>query len=215
MPIRPVSPARLVGMLADRLAAAPRDRWLRVIVDGPPPTEPGRWAAALVEPLRVAGRPAVHVSAGDFLRPASLRYERGRTDPDSRYDNWLDTGGLIREVLAPLEPGGTGRVLPALWNPDTDRSARADYVTVPPGGVVLLSGDLLLGRGLPAELTVHFDMTPAALARRTPPDLRWTLPAYARYAAEVDPRGCADVVVRLDDPRRPAVVTPAGAAPSE
>ena len=42
--------------------------------------------------------------------------------------------------------------------------------------------------------------------RRTGEELRWTLPAYARYRAEVDPAAFADVVVRLDDPRRPALV---------
>jgi len=36
---------------------------------------------------------------------------------------------------------------------------------------------------------------------------RWTLPAYERYAEEVMPEYLADVVVRLDDPRHPALVT--------
>jgi hypothetical protein len=46
----------------------------------------------------------------------------------------------------------------------------------------------------------------AALERRTAPGDQWTLPAYARYGVEVDPASFADVVVRLDDPRRPAMV---------
>jgi hypothetical protein len=32
------------------------------------------------------------------------------------------------------------------------------------------------------------------------------LPAHERYAQEVDPVGSADVVVRVDDPRHPAMV---------
>jgi len=71
---------------------------------------------------------------------------------------------------------------------------------------VIVSGPLLLGRGLPFELTVHLDLSPGALARRTPPELAWTLPAYDRYREEVDPTAFADVVVRVDDPRHPAVV---------
>jgi len=55
---------------------------------------------------------------------------------------------------------------------------------------------------------VHLELSPAALARRTPTDLEWTLPAYARYADEVDPAAVADMVVRLDDPRHPAVARP-------
>jgi hypothetical protein len=180
--------------------------WLRVVIDGAPATEPDRWARDLVEPLRAAGRPALHVRAADFLRPASVRWEFGRTDPDSYYDGWLDLAGLRREVLEPLRPGGTGRVLPSLWNPVTDRATRAAYQTVPPGGVLLLSGDLLLGGGLPMEYAVHLHMSAPALARRTPPESSWTLPAYARYDDEVDPASFADLVVRLDDPRHPALL---------
>ncbi len=56
-------------------------------------------------------------------------------------------------------------------------------------------------------MTVHLWLSPGALARRTAEDQRWTLPAYARYEAEAEPLETADVVVRLDDPRHPAIVT--------
>ena len=72
--------------------------------------------------------------------------------------------------------------------------------------MVIVSGPLLLGAGLPFDVTVHLSVSAAALDRRTGAELRWTLPAYARYADEVDPASFADVVVRLDDPRRPALV---------
>jgi hypothetical protein len=65
---------------------------------------------------------------------------------------------------------------------------------------------LLLGGGLPFDVAVHLELSAAALDRRTTADDRWTLPAYARYGSEVDPASFADVVVRLDDPRRPAMV---------
>ncbi|MFJ6212147.1 uridine kinase [Streptomyces sp. NPDC092296] len=204
--VRPITPERLTEELADRIAALPGHGWLRVAVDGAPAAGPGALADALGESLRLRGRPVLRVSAGDFLRPASLRLEYGHQDPDSYYDGWLDTGGLLREVLDPLEEGGSGRVLPSLWDAAADRATRAAYVELAAGGVLLLDGDLLLGRWLPFELTVHLALTPGALSRRTPPDLRWTLPAYARYAAEADPAGTADVVIRADDPRHPALV---------
>jgi hypothetical protein len=148
----------------------------------------------------------LRVSAHDFLRPASLRLEFGRTDPDVFYSQWLNTEALIREVLRPLEPGGSGRVLPSLWDVAADRSSRADYVDLPRGGVLLLDGALLLGRALPFDLSVHLWLSSAALARRTPEELRWTLPAYDRYEDEADPAGCADVVVRMDDAKHPALI---------
>lgn len=109
-------------------------------------------------------------------------------------------------MLDPLGPSGTGRVLPSRWDPATDRATRADYLTVPPGGVVLVSGALLLGGGLPFDLTVHLALSPATLARRTDPDHQWTLPAFDRYRREVVPEQIADIVVRTDDMDHPAIV---------
>jgi hypothetical protein len=220
MRVRPVSSDVLVEELADRIADSDPgpgtdtgsgtdttgSGHVRVAVDGAPAAGPAQLADALVGPLRVRGRPAVRISAGDFLRPASLRLEFGRDDPDSFYSGWLDEAGLTREVLGPAGPGGTGRILPRLWNAGTDRSARAAYEELRPGAVVLVSGPLLLGAGLAFDLSVHLQMSAAALLRRSDPAEAWTLPAYARYADEVDPAAFADVVVRVDDPRHPAMV---------
>ncbi|MER7756057.1 uridine kinase [Kitasatospora sp. NPDC097643] len=208
MQVRPISPDRLAELLADRIAALPDPggHRLRVAVDGAPAARPDALADALVEPLRLRGRPALRVSAADFLRPASIRLEYGKQDADAFHDLWLDDGALLREVLDPLEPGGSGRVLPSLRDPVTDRSTRAPYTELPSGGVLLLDGALLLGRWLPLELTVHLALSPAALARRTPADQQWTLPAFARYEAETGPTEAADVIVRMDDPRHPALV---------
>ncbi len=200
MKVRPLTPEALVADLVGRIDALPRDGWVRVLVDGAPPARPGLLADALVEPLRALGRAVSRVSAGDFLRPASVRLEYGHTDPQSFRETWLDVNGLLREVLTPLEPGGTGRVLPSLWNAAADRASRADYVTLPVGGVLLLDGTLLLDKWLPAELSVHLRLSEAALARQTGADERWTLPAYEGYEPQ------ADVTVRYDHPTRPALV---------
>ncbi|GAA4427076.1 uridine kinase [Actinokineospora soli] len=203
MRFSPTSQEKLADTAAEMITVAGVGGWVRALVDGAPPTAPGDLADLIAERLRVLGRPVVRVRAGDFLRPASLRFERGREDPDARYEAWLDEGALRREVLDPLGPGGTGRVLPSLWDAVADRATRAAYVALPPGGVVVVDGELLLGRGLPHELSVHLSMTPAALARRTAEP--WALPADARYGAVVDPLACADLAARVDDPRRPAL----------
>lgn len=214
MRVRPVSPpalvadllARILAGLDARTAATGGPAWLRVGVDGAPTAGPAALADALVEPLRAAGHPAVRVDTADFLRPASTRLELGRTNPDAFYESWFDLGALSREVLEPLRPGGSGRILRTFWNPATDRATREGYRGVPPGGVLLLAGPLLLGAGLELDLTVHCGQSAAALARRTPPEERWTLPAYQRYADEVGPQWFADVVLRMDDPAHPALV---------
>lgn len=205
MRARPISMESLVDELAESISGRPRDAWVRVAVDGAPAAEPGELADRLVTPLRVRGRTVLRVSAADFLRPASLRLEYGRSDPDVFYDEWLDTGALAREVLEPLGPGRSGKVLPALWDSRVDRAFRVPYETLPAGGVLLLDGTLLLGRGLPIEVSVHLWLSKGALARRTADGERWRLPAYERYEREVRPADVADVVVRADHPHRLAV----------
>ncbi|MEV5713180.1 uridine kinase [Amycolatopsis mediterranei] len=204
MRYRPISPAVLAEELTDRIDALTSPR-IAVAVDGAAAaTGTAELADALVDPLRLRGRATLRVSARDFLRPASLRFEHGRTNPDARYTDWLDLGALRREVLEPLK--GSGEVLPSLWDAERDRATRAERVPLPEGGVVLLDGELLLGAGLAVDLAVHLWLSPAALRRRVPD--AWAVPAYERYEEEVDPSSLADVVVRVDDPRHPALYTP-------
>jgi hypothetical protein len=207
MRARPISPGAAVAELAERIAGLPAPgRATRVLVDGAPAAGPGEWADALVEPLRLLGRPVLRASAADFLRPASLRLEHGRRNPQSLLDGWLDVGALRRELLDPLGDGGSGDVLLRWWDAAADRSARAAYVSAPAGAVLVLDGALLLGAGLPAELTVHLHLSDGALGRRTPPEDAWTLPAYRDYAEQVGPQRVADVVLLVDHPDRPAVL---------
>jgi hypothetical protein len=204
--VQPLTPAGVVDHVVAAVLAREAASRLRVVVDGAPAALPGVLADALVDPLRAAGRPVVRVSAADFLRPASVRLEHGREDPDAFFDDWLDVAALAREVVDPLGPAGSGRYLPTLWDSRRDRATREPAVVAPPGAVLVLDGALLLGRRLDVDLTVHVALRAATLARRTSEDDRWTLPAFERYREEVDPEAVADVVVRADDPARPALV---------
>jgi hypothetical protein len=163
-------------------------------------------ATAIAGELPALGRPAVVVPAAGFYRPASLRLEHGRTDPDARYTDWLDARALAREVLDPLGRGGSGRYLPALWDLATDRAVRAGTEAMPDGGVLLVPGSLLQGVGLAFDVVVHLRVAPAARRRLTPPEQAWELPAFDRYDDEVDPAALADAVILADHPDRPALV---------
>ncbi|WP_433065679.1 uridine kinase [Dactylosporangium sp. CS-033363] len=203
----PVTVDALAADLAERARAAAGAHPARVAVDGAPTAGTSDLAEALSSVLRDAGIPVLHAPAEGFYRAASLRLERGRTNPDAYYEDWLDLRAVTREVLGPAGPGGTGRVLPSLWDAATDRATRAAYVTLPPHGVLVVSGVFLLGAGLEFDVAVHLMQSDAALTRRLPEDLAWTLPAYGRYRDEVMPEYQADLVVRADDPGHPALVT--------
>ena len=209
MRAEPISPERLaerVARLGDLAASHEPDPWTRLAIDGAPGSGTAELAAAVGEALADAGRPVLRISADDFLRPRSLRLEHGREDPDVFYAEWLDVKGLRREVFDPLGPGGSGRVLPTLWDAERDRASRAEYVEVPPGGVVIVEGTFLMGIGLPFDVEVHLWLSAGALRRRTSEDMAWTLPAYKRYEAEADPSRAASLTARMDDPRHPALL---------
>ena len=178
-------------------------------VDLPTPsggTGPHALAGALAERLPALSRPAVVVPAEGFYRPASLRLEHGRTDPDARYTDWLDSAALGREVLDRCGPGGPGDYLPTLWDVARDRAARLPHLPAPPGGVLLVPGSLLQGLGLAFDVVVHLRVSAAARSRRMPADRAWELPAFDRYDDEVDPTALADAVVLADHADRPALV---------
>jgi hypothetical protein len=196
----PIAPDALADRVATRLAAAPGVQ--RVAIDGPPCARPDSLAAALVEPLRALGRPVAHLRADSFWRDASLRLEHGREDADS-YRSWLDTDALRREVLDAAVNSAT--YLPTLRDPHTNRSTREAPQPVPDGLFLLVSGAFLLGNELPFDCTIHLTQSPATRARRTPGDEAWTLPAFDAYDRDVRPADIADVIVKLDDPRHPAV----------
>lgn len=199
--VEPVSEALLVQRVVD-LVLARTGSPVRLLVDGHPSTRPERLADALVAPLEAAGRPVARVSVSAYLRPRSLRLERGHEDPDSLLDGWIDVGSLNREVLDRVVE--RHEYLPSLRDPDTDRATRAGYRAARPGTVVVLDGALAIGRGLRTDLSVHLALKPATLRRRTPPDTSWVIPAYERYALEID--GTPDLTARVDHPDRPAVV---------
>jgi hypothetical protein len=201
----PISPE----LLADRLLALCDERHsgvvaLRVALDAPACADLSVPIRLLTAGLQAAGRPVAVIDATTFYRDASLRLEHGRTDADSFYQGWLDVAALRREVLDPVVV--RGRYLPSLRDPVTNRSTRAEPEPLPPTGVLLVHGELLLGAGLPFDLTVHASVSRQARKRLTPADRQWTLPAFDRYDLEVDPAGTADVVIRYDDPRRPALL---------
>jgi len=178
---------------------------LRVAIDGPRAADPSGFAESLVVPLRSLGRPAVVIRADSFWRDAALRLEYGRTDLTSFATGWLDAAALRREALDPTGPGGHGRFLPSLRDPVSNRATREPAQAAQPGLILLISGELLLGRTLPFDHTIHLALSPAARRRRTPEEWQWTLPALDDYDADVDPVRLADVALRYDDPAHPAI----------
>ncbi len=172
-----------------------------IAIDGADAADPVTIADRIAIALRDTGRAADVISLHDYIRPASLRMEFGRTDEMSYRTAWFDYAALDREVIRALRHDA--RWLPALWDEDRDRSARSPIRTAAPGTVLLVAGPMLLGRGLDFDLTVRLDMSEPALHRRTPPDDRWTIPALLGH--DRDNPSVPNIFIRWDHPDRPAL----------
>ncbi|WP_327150622.1 hypothetical protein [Nocardia sp. NBC_01329] len=169
-------------------------------VDGADAARPWDFARRAADRVRADGRPAALVTLHDFVRPASLRMEFGRDEIAYR-TGWFDYSALRREVLDPVHHAGIW--LPALWDEAADRSARAQRRTALPATVLFVAGPMLLGRGLPFDLTVRLDLGAAALTRGTPDEEAWTLPGL--HAHDREHSETPDHFVRWDHPDRPAL----------
>ncbi|MFE3757250.1 hypothetical protein ACFXO9_23335 [Nocardia tengchongensis] len=194
-----LTPDALLELIADR-AGALRGHAV-VAVDGADAAGPLTVARGVADLLRTRGRAAEVVSLHDFVRPASVRLEYDRDSEFTYRTGWFDYPAVTREVLKPLRDGG--RFLPALWNEQTDRSARARIRTAAPDMVLFLAGPMLLGRGLDFDLTVALRMSEGALRRRTDPAQGFTVDGLLEF--ERDRTESADILVAWDHPDRPAV----------
>ncbi len=182
---------------------------LRLGVDGAVPGDRVLVADALEASLGARARPVLRVSAEDFLRPRSVRLEHGADDPGSGWERWYDDAALLREVLDPLAPGGGGLWLPTLWDVGRDRATRAERRRAPAGAVLVLDGPFLLRWELSGafDAVAHLVTSRAAITRRcAAQDVARTTGAWARYLDETEPEHRAEVLVRAEDPARPALV---------
>ena len=189
---RPARPATLADQLA-RPAGGCGSPWTAAPAAGPDGCRRPRRPAAGPGPPGGADR------AADFLRPASLRLEFGRTNPDAFYDGWVDEAGLRREVLDPAGPGGT-RPDPHPAVGRRDRPGQPGrYVDAPARRASCWSAARCCSAAACRSTSpCTLSLSPRRWPGAPPRDRRWTLPAFARYARGGRPR----VVRRRGRPAR-------------
>lgn len=212
--------ARVLGLLADEVAALHRLPAVLVAVDGVDGAGKTCLADELGALVRARGRDVVRVRVDDFHHPRAVRHRQGRDSPEGYWADAFDLTALRRELLDPLARGGDAVVRTKVFDLASDRPDPAAPTAVPPDAVVVVDGVFLLRPGLAERWTwsVYLEVDRAvSLARcvardgsgspdpADPLNRRYVL-AHERYRAAHDPAGRATRLLDNTDLARPLLL---------
>lgn len=209
--------AEVVERVAGLVPAVGAGPAVRVAVDGVDGAGKTVFADELAAALTAGGRPVLRASVDGFHQPAAVRHRRGRDSPEGFFLDSYDHDRLVADLLAPLGPGGAGRVRTRAFDWRTDRPVEEPARAVRPGTVLVLDGIFLHRDELRAywDFSVYLDVDFAVSVPRMAgrdgspadpahPANRRYVEGQRRYLAACAPADRATVVVDntvLDRPR--------------
>ena len=118
-------------------------RAARIAVDGPDAAGKTIIANELASLLERRGRSVLRASIDGFHRPRAERLEAGPLSPHGYVDDAYDLAALRGDLLEPLGPGGSRRILRARYDWRSEATVIGEPELVPPGAVLLLDGVFL------------------------------------------------------------------------
>jgi uridine kinase len=223
------SRGRVLGRIADHLAARFPGHPLRVAVDGITASGKTTLARELTACLIDRGRAAAHLSMDGFHNPRAVRHRQGRDSADGYYADAYDFASFSRLVLEPLGPGGDRKYRQLIIDLASDTPIDEPPVEAPEDLVLVVDGSFLQ-RDLEWDEVVFVD-TPFEVARdrgtRRDTELLGGLEqaerafdqryhaASRRYLEEVGPAGRASVVLGNADVANPVLRRIGGPATSQ
>lgn len=211
----------LLTRLAEAVGSVTITHPTRVAIDGPPAAGKTTLADELALLLRARGRQVIRATAESFHLPRAQRYRRGEFSPEGCYHDSFDYDTLRRVLLDPLGPGGDRRYQHAVYDMGTDTALSQPVATASADAVLLLDGVFLLR----PELIDRWDLRiivsaaferaldrgrirdQARLGSIAEVERRFRdryIPAQQLYFATVRPTDHADIIMRNDEPQRPA-----------
>ncbi|MFI6094390.1 uridine kinase [Lentzea sp. NPDC051213] len=210
---------RVLGRIADHLAALRPGHPLRVAVDGITASGKTTLARELTAAVVARGRPAAHLSMDGFHNPRVVRHRQGRDSADGYYADAYDFASFARLVLEPLGPGGDRRYRQRIIDLASDTAIDEPPVTAAEDMVLVVDGSFLQ-RELTWDEVVFVD-TPFEVARergtRRDAELLGGLEqagrafdqryhaASRRYLTEVEPARRATIVLSNEDIANPVL----------
>jgi uridine kinase len=212
---------QLLGRLAEAVEGVTAEHPVRVAVDGPPAAGKTTLADELAVVLQERGREVIRSSIESFLLPRAQRYRRGEDSPEGCYHDSFDFEALHRVLLDPLGPDGDRRFQQAVYDRDTDTALSPPVAAAAAAAVLLFDGVFLLRPELIDRWDLRIfvfaafeetlararirDLAPLGSTARVEERFRNRyLPSQQHYFDTVRPTDLADIVVRNDEPERPA-----------
>ena len=211
----------LLGQLAEAIESATTGHPLRVALDGPPAAGKTTLANELALFLRTRGRDAIRASTDGFHLPRAQRYRRGKYSPEGCYHDSFDYEALRRVLLDPLGPDGDRRYQHAVIDYPADTALSPPFRTAPTDAVLVFDGVFLMR----PELIDRWDLSvfvsteferaidrarvrdQAQLGSAGEVERRYRsryIPSQQHYFTTARPTDHADIIVRNDEPQRPA-----------
>ncbi len=209
----------LIAEVADAVLTTPATRFRRVGIDGIDGAGKTCFADELAEELKGRGTPVVRASVDGFRNPARTRHRRGRHSPTGFYQDSYDYGRLIRLLLDPFGPEGSGSYVREVYDWRREREVARAPELAEPGSVLVVDGifvhrdELVQFWDYSVWLEVPFAVSvPRGAVRGYGGNPDPDAPANQRYVegqrmylAECNPRARASVVIDNTDLENPAI----------
>jgi len=198
----------LLQELSSWIADLEIGRPIRFGIDGVDASGKTTLADELVPSLQSLGRPAVRASIDGFHRPRSERYQLGRQSPEGYYRDSFNLEMLIGRLLAPLGPGGSRRIVRAVFDYRLDAAVDLLEESVERNAILVFDGvflhrpELIRYWDATIYLDVPFDISVLRSTHRDgwPPEVdavenRRYVEGQRIYLRECNPRALASVVI--------------------
>jgi uridine kinase len=165
---RATSRAKVIGRIADHLAARDPGHPLRVAVDGISAAGKTTLADEVASAVRARGRPVVRLSMDNFHHLRARRHRQGRSFPLGYYQDAFDFDAFRRFVLTPLGPGGSRQYLARVHDLATDQPTHDQHRSAAGDAVVIADGSFLQNEQLDGlwDDVVYVDTSFAAARER-------------------------------------------------
>lgn len=210
---------QVLKTVADRILSLPLDYTAKIGVDGVDGAGKTMFADELAQILRAADRPVIRASVDGFHHPKAERYRLGRGSPEGYFEDSYNYAALMRVLLDPLSPGGSGRYRAAVFDHVIDVPVSAPECEALPASILVFDG-IFLHRpelrdhwDISVYLDVAFEVSVPRCGQRdgTSPDPeaaanRRYVEGQMLYLRTCDPRARATLTIDNNDLSTPVIV---------